>query len=260
MTSTKDQAEILKQDERGRVRVPQERREALLEEFERSAMSAARFARLSGIKYSTFANWVARRRKAQSTAGSPSGEVGGGVEGKERPRPIRLFEAVSESSVTLSRGLVVELPGGSRVVVGSPVQLQLAAELVVMIAQGRGVRCCSFTGGLKVFVALEPVDLRKSYSGLEGLVSERLGEDLRQGALFVFTNRRHTRLKILYFDGTGLWLLIKRLEEGTFSWPKAIDPQAVKLKLAPEALTLLTDGIDLRGAKLRPWYEREKVS
>jgi transposase len=116
----------------------------------------------------------------------------------------------------------------------------------------------SFTGGLKVFVALEPVDLRKGYGGLEGLVSERLGEDLRQGALFVFTNRRHTRLKILYFDGTGLWLLIKRLEEGTFSWPKVTDPQAVKLKLAPEALTLLTDGIDLRGAHLRPWYEREK--
>ena len=76
----------------------------------------------------------------------------------------------------------------------------------------------SFSGGLKVFVALEPVDLRKSFSGLEGLVSKRLGEDLRQGALFVFTNRRHSRLKILYWDGTGLWLLIKRLEQGTFSW------------------------------------------
>jgi transposase len=115
----------------------------------------------------------------------------------------------------------------------------------------------SFTGGLKVFVALEPVDLRKSFSGLEGLVRERLGEDLRQGALFVFTNRRHSRLKILCWDGTGLWLLIKRLEQGTFSWPKVIDPQVVKLKLAPEALALLTDGIDLRGAKMRPWYERE---
>jgi transposase len=115
----------------------------------------------------------------------------------------------------------------------------------------------SFTGGLKVFVALEPVDLRKSFSGLEGLVSERLGEDLRNGALFVFTNRRHTRLKILYFDGTGLWLLIKRLEAGTFSWPKTVDPGAVKLKLAPEAFAMLTDGIDLRGARLRPWYERE---
>jgi len=115
----------------------------------------------------------------------------------------------------------------------------------------------SFTGGLKVFVALEPCDLRKSFAGLQGLVSERLGEDLRQGALFVFTNRRHNRLKILYWDGTGVWLLVKRLEQGTFSWPEAVDPQQPKLKLAPEALAMLTDGIDLRGAKLRPWYERE---
>lgn len=115
----------------------------------------------------------------------------------------------------------------------------------------------SFASSLKIFVALEPIDLRKSFSGLEGLVRERLGEDLRQGALFVFTNRRHNRLKILYFDGTGLWLLIKRLEKGTFSWPKSAEAQKVKLKLAPEALAMLTDGIDLRGARLRPWYERE---
>ena len=108
-----------------------------------------------------------------------------------------------------------------------------------------------------MFVALEPVDLRKSFCGLEGLVSERLGEDLRQGALFVFTNRRRTRLKILYWDGTGLWLLIKRLEQGTFAWPKNLEEGRVKLKLAPEALAMLTDGIDLRGAKMRPWYERE---
>jgi transposase len=115
----------------------------------------------------------------------------------------------------------------------------------------------SFSGALKVWVALEPVDLRKSFCGLEGLVSERLQEDLRAGALFVFTNRRHNRLKMLYWDGTGLWLLMKRLEKGTFSWPKAAEVEKVKLKLAPEALVMLTDGIDLRGAQMRPWYERE---
>lgn len=116
----------------------------------------------------------------------------------------------------------------------------------------------SFTGSLKVFVALEPCDLRKSFNGLYALVSERLGEDPRQGALFLFSNRARTRLKILYWDGTGLWVLIKRLERGTFSWPKAASADAVKLKLMPEALAMLTDGIDLRGGRMRPWYEREE--
>jgi len=115
----------------------------------------------------------------------------------------------------------------------------------------------SFAGSLKVFVALEPCDMRKGFNGLYAAVSEQLGEDPRQGALFVFTNRQRTRLKILYWDGSGLWVLTKRLEKGTFSWPKASEQQARKLKLTPEALALLTDGVDLRGARLRPWYERE---
>jgi transposase len=115
----------------------------------------------------------------------------------------------------------------------------------------------SFTGGLKVFVALEACDMRKGFNGLHALITERLGEDPRSGALFVFSNRRRTRLKVLYWDGTGLWLMTKRLEEGTFAWPKSVDVGAAKLKLTPEAFAMLTDGIDLRGAKLRPWYERE---
>lgn len=115
----------------------------------------------------------------------------------------------------------------------------------------------SFAGSLKVFLALEACDLRKGFEGLCALVSERLRENLREGALFVFSNRRHTRLKILYWDGTGTWILVKRLEKGTFAWPKSVDPQTVKLKLTPEALAMLTDGIDLRDGVRRPWYERE---
>lgn len=115
----------------------------------------------------------------------------------------------------------------------------------------------SFTGSLKVFVALEPCDMRKSFNGLHALASERLGEDPRQGALFVFTNRRRTRLKILYWDGTGLWVMIKRLEEGTFAWPRSVEAGDTKLKLTPQALAMLTDGIELRGARMRPWYERQ---
>jgi transposase len=117
----------------------------------------------------------------------------------------------------------------------------------------------SFAGSLKVFVALEPCDMRKGCNGLHALVTERLGEDPRTGALFVFTNRRRTRLKILCWDGTGLWVCTKRLEEGTFSWPKSAEPQTTKLRLSPEALALITDGVDLRGPKLRAWYEREEA-
>jgi len=115
----------------------------------------------------------------------------------------------------------------------------------------------SFSGSLKVFVAVQSCDLRKGFNGLHGLVTERLGEDPRAGALFVFSNRRHTRLKILFWDGTGLWVLTKRLEQGTFSWPRNLEPQTTKLSLTPQALAMLTDGVDLRGGKLRPWYERE---
>jgi transposase len=115
----------------------------------------------------------------------------------------------------------------------------------------------SFTGALKVFLAVEPCDLRKSFNGLHAVVTETLGEDPRNGALFVFTNRRRTRLKILFFDGTGLWVCTKRLEEGTFSWPRSVEPDTTRISLTPEALSMLTDGVDLRGAKLRPWYERE---
>ena len=115
----------------------------------------------------------------------------------------------------------------------------------------------SFTGGLRVFLCVETCDMRKGFEGLHALVGERLGEDVRGGALFVFTNKRHTRLKVLYFDGTGLWLMTKRLEEGTFAWPKPEAIGAAKLALRPEAFAMLTDGIDLRGAKLRPWYARE---
>jgi len=115
----------------------------------------------------------------------------------------------------------------------------------------------SFAGSLKVFVAVNPCDLRKSFDGLHALVTERLQETPQTGALFVFTNRRRNRLKILFWDRTGLWVCTKRLEQGTFSWPAPSTAGAAKLALTPEALTMLTDGVDLRGAKLRPWYQRE---
>ena len=114
----------------------------------------------------------------------------------------------------------------------------------------------SFSGSLRVFVAVEACDMRKGYEGLSALASGVLKEDVRGGALFVFGNRRRTRLKMLYFDGTGMWVLGKRLEKGTFSWPRASGPGVGKVRLRPEALAMQTDGIDLHGAEMRPWYGR----
>jgi len=118
----------------------------------------------------------------------------------------------------------------------------------------------SFAGALKVFLFVWPQDLGKSFNGLSALVSAHLQADPYQGSLYVFTNRSHTRLKILFWDGTGLWVACKRLEQGRFSWPKPSRPDQKSLSLTPEALALLTDGIDLKGARMRPWYEREEKS
>ncbi|WP_373003884.1 IS66 family insertion sequence element accessory protein TnpB [Hyphomonas sp.] len=115
----------------------------------------------------------------------------------------------------------------------------------------------SFAGSLKVYVALEPCDLRKSFNGLWTVVSEQLKLDPRSGAIFVFANRRRNRLKILYWDGTGVWVMAKRLEEGTFSWPKSAQSDTKKINLTPEALAMLTDGIELRAGGRRAWYERD---
>jgi len=113
-----------------------------------------------------------------------------------------------------------------------------------------------FPAGVRVHLAVEPHDMRKSFDGLSAIARELDARDLENGALFAFTNKRRNRLKILYYDRTGVCVLTKRLEQGTFAWPAAPSADSRGLSLAPEALQLLLDGIDLRGAKMRPWYGR----
>jgi len=114
----------------------------------------------------------------------------------------------------------------------------------------------TFPGSLKVFIAMDAADLRKSFTGLWALTVNVLKDDPSSGSLYVFTNRRRNRVKILYWDGTGLWVMTKRLEQGTFNWPKGIEVENGKLQLSAEALALLLDGVDLRRGSLRPWYQR----
>ena len=103
----------------------------------------------------------------------------------------------------------------------------------------------------RVFVALNPVDMRRGFNGLHADVQTVLGEDPLTGHLFVFSNRLRNRIKILYFDGSGLWVCAKRLEKGTFGWPVG---EGASCTLRPEQLQLLLHGLE--GQPRRHWFRR----
>lgn len=98
---------------------------------------------------------------------------------------------------------------------------------------------------LKVVVATQPVDFRKGVHGLVALVAEALKADPYCGDVFVFRSRRKDRLKLLVWDGTGVILASKWLEDGGFPWPP-IQDGAVRLSAVQFALLL--DGLDWRTA------------
>lgn len=138
MTSTTSASEnpgslILKTDSRGRVRTPAQRREALLDEFERSGLSGAKFSALSGIKYQTFANWVQqRRRKGQSPMpSSPKRDA--------KAESVSWLEAVVQEACEpdglKSGALTLHLPGGVRAEVASTGEVILAAALLRALAK-----------------------------------------------------------------------------------------------------------------------------
>jgi transposase len=108
----------------------------------------------------------------------------------------------------------------------------------------------------RIYLALGATDLRKGFEGLYGLVRDRLSCDPMSGHLFLFSNARRNRLKVLYWDGSGLWICAKRLERGCFSWPPE-DEQVVGVTLSQEELSLLLGGIDLAQTRRKNWYRKE---
>jgi transposase len=190
-------------DTKGRLRASKEQRRIILGESERSGISAVQFAQQTGLKCSTFAAWVQRYRRTKRLV---------------RKSPLRLLEAMAaQPAPAIAVRLQVQLPGSAR--------LEISEAAASSVASRAGKTMLSFSGSLRVFVAAEPCDMRKGFNGLHAAVTKRLGEDPKGGALFVFCNRRYTRIKILCWDGTGLWVLTKRLEKGTFSWPKNLEPE-----------------------------------
>ncbi len=97
--------------------------------------------------------------------------------------------------------------------------------------------------------------MRKNFNGLYGLVRDHLDCDPESGHVFVFTNARRNRLKLLVYDGSGLWVCAKKLDGGRFQWPER-DSTVRKVVLRPEELALLLGGIDLARTERRKWYRK----
>lgn len=115
-----------------------------------------------------------------------------------------------------------------------------------------------FGPATRIYVAAGATDMRKSFNGLYGLVRDHLGCDPESGHVFLFTNSRRNRLKLLVYDGSGLWVCAKKLDRGCFRWPDA-SSAVKKIVLSYEELALLLGGIDLAQTERRKWYRKPPV-
>lgn len=104
---------------------------------------------------------------------------------------------------------------------------------------------------VRIFVGREAIDMRKGMDGLSGIVIDVIAEDPQSGHLFVFFNKRRDRMKSLVWDGSGYWLLSKRLEHGHFKIFDRVGASRTSFELSSTDFALLVDGIDLRGARRR---------
>ena len=105
----------------------------------------------------------------------------------------------------------------------------------------------------RIYLAAGATDMRKGFEGLYGLARDRLACDPLSGHVFLFSNAQRNRLKLLFWDGSGLWVCAKKLSKGRFRWPA---PQIgeIKVVLSHEELAMLLGGIDLSQTRSRAWY------
>lgn len=108
----------------------------------------------------------------------------------------------------------------------------------------------------RIYLAAGATDLRQGFEGLSDRVRHQFNQDPLSGHLFVFANRTRTRIKLLYWDGTGTWICAKRLAKGSFHWPRTGPEETGALRVLGEELTLLLSGIDLERSRTRAWWRK----
>jgi transposase len=111
---------------------------------------------------------------------------------------------------------------------------------------------------VRVYLCLAPCDMRRSFDGLHALVVDAMQMDAFGGHLFVFSNRRRDRVKILYWDRDGFAMWAKRLEEGTYAMPFGEAGQG-RREITAQELGALLSGIDLSRAKRSKRYRRDSA-
>lgn len=111
---------------------------------------------------------------------------------------------------------------------------------------------------VRVYVAVEPVDMRKGVDALANLVRNALRQEPMSGHLFVFRGRRGHMLRILFWDRSGWALYSKRLEKGVFHLPVDVPDGTQRIEVEAAELSMMLEGIDLRSARRRPrWHPPE---
>jgi transposase len=115
----------------------------------------------------------------------------------------------------------------------------------------------SLSSATRIFIVTGVTDMRKSFNGLYGIVAHQLHEDPVSGHVFVFCNRARNRIKLLVWDGSGLWVCAKRLEKGCFHW--SWDSDNASTTIPHKSLSLLLGGLDLTQVKPRAWHRKNKL-
>lgn len=108
----------------------------------------------------------------------------------------------------------------------------------------------------RIYVATGGTDMRLGFDGLYALVEGQLQQDPRTGHLFLFANKRRDRMKIIFFDGSSLWVCARRMEQGRLHWPSS---EQGRMQLSREEFALLIGGIDLSATRKRKWYRRPQA-
>jgi transposase len=114
----------------------------------------------------------------------------------------------------------------------------------------------SLPTSVRIWLATQATDLRKSFDSLAELVRQQLQGDPLSGQLFVFRNKRADRVKLLYWDEDGFVIVYKRLEVGTFRFPQRPPGEAAGVEIRAADLQMLLDGVDLESVKRSRRYRR----